>query len=98
MRLEIIANHAVEEDVIEAIQGTGAGGYYTKIPSVHGAGSSNPRLGDSVWPEENFMLIIYCEEDKAARIAEAVAEVKKRFENEGIKVFAIRDAGEMRSH
>jgi hypothetical protein len=95
MRMEIIANHSVEEDILEAMQGRGVGGYYTKIPSVQGVGSSNPRLGDPIWPEENFLLIIYCGEEEAERIAQAVAEVKNRFEDEGIKLFAVNDANEI---
>ena len=95
MRMEIIANHSVEEDILEAMQSRGVGGYYTKIPSVQGVGSSNPRLGDPIWPEENFLLIIYCGEEEAERITRAVAEVKNRFQDEGIKLFAVNDAHEI---
>jgi hypothetical protein len=95
MRVEIIANQSVQEDILEAIQKEQPGVCYTKIPSVHGIGSSDPRLGDSIWPEENFLLIIYCEERQAERIAGAVAGVKSRFEGEGIKVFAIRQTEEL---
>jgi hypothetical protein len=95
MRMEIIANHSVEEDIFEAMKRRGVGGFYTKIPSVQGVGSSNPRLGDPIWPEENFLLIIYCGETEAQQIAQAVAEVKSRFEEEGIKLFAVQDAREI---
>jgi hypothetical protein len=93
MRMEIIANHSVEEDIFEAMERRGVGGFYTKIPSVQGVGTSNPRLGDPIWPEENFLLIIYCGE--AEQIAQAVAEVKSRFQDEGIKLFAVQDAREI---
>jgi len=95
MRLEIIANQSVEEDILEALQRKGMGRFYTKIPSVQGVGNSDPRFGDHIWPEENFLLIIYCTEDEAAQIAQAVAEVKARFNEEGIKLFAIQDAKEI---
>ncbi len=98
MRLEIIANHSVEEDIFEALQRRGVGGFYTKIPSVQGIGNSNPRLGDPIWPEENFLLIIYCGEKETAQIAQAVAEVKNRFEDEGIKLFAVQEAHEIPTH
>jgi hypothetical protein len=96
MRLEIIANHSVEADLFEALKKHGAGGCYTKMPSLLGVGNSGPRLGDPIWPEENFLLILYCGEEEAFCVARAVAEVKARFEKEGIKLFALQDAREIR--
>jgi hypothetical protein len=46
-------------------------------------------MGDAIWPEENFALVIWCEEDEARRISEAVAVVKLKFPDEGIKVFGV---------
>jgi hypothetical protein len=46
-------------------------------------------MGDAVWPEENFALVIWCEEDEAQGIARAVASVKEHFPGEGIKVFGL---------
>jgi hypothetical protein len=88
MRVEIIANHSVEEDIMEALRRRNIGRFYTKIRSVQGVGSSDPRFGDRIWPEENFLLIVYCEQDEAVRIAEAVSEVKSLFKEEGIRLFA----------
>ncbi len=95
MRLEIFANHSVEVDIMEALQERGVGSRYTIIPSVHGVGNSDPRLGDAIWPEENFVLILYCDEEEASHVAQAVADVKSRFPDEGIKLFAIQDAREI---
>ncbi len=95
MRLEIFANHSVEVDILEALREQGVGSRYTIVPSVHGVGNSNPRLGDPIWPEENFMLIIYCDEEEASRVAHAVGDVKARFPDEGIKLFAVQDAREI---
>jgi len=89
IRVEIIANHSVEENILEALKYEGVGKYYTKFPNIFGVGTSGPRMGDAVWPEENFVLVIWCEEDEARRIEQAVAYVKTRFPNEGIKVFGV---------
>jgi hypothetical protein len=89
IRVEIIANHSVEENILEALSKAQAGKYYTKYPSILGVGSAGPRMGDAIWPEENFALVIWCEEDEARRIAEAVAVVKEKFPDEGIKVFGV---------
>jgi hypothetical protein len=89
IRVEIIANHSVEENIREALDKEEAGKYYTRYPNVLGAGSSGPRMGDAVWPEENFVLVIWCEEAEARAIGRAVAAVKEQFPNEGIKVFGL---------
>jgi hypothetical protein len=89
LRLEIIANHSVEENILEALKKQGVGKYYTKYPTIFGVGSSGPRMGDPVWPEENFALVIWCEEKEARLIQQAVLGVKKIFPDEGIKVFGL---------
>ncbi len=88
-RVEIIANLSVEEDLMEAFATAGLVKAYTKIPVVHGSGRSDPKMGDAVWPEENFILLVYCNEAEAIQIEEIVAGIKTKFRNEGIKVFTI---------
>ena len=88
-RVEIIANHSIEEDMFEQFNRRGIVQAFTKIPNVQGVGTSGPRRGDHIWPEENFILIIYCDDDEAAQIQEAIEEVKEFFPDEGIKVFII---------
>jgi hypothetical protein len=89
IRIEIVANHSVEENILEALAKEGAGKYYTRYPSVLGVGASGPRMGDAIWPEENFALVIWCEEEEARAISRAVASVKERFPGEGSKVFGL---------
>ena len=89
LRLEIIANQSVEENVLGALKHEGAGKHYTKYPGILGVGSSGPRMGDAVWPEENFVLVIWCDEQEAQGIARAVAFVKSKFPDEGIKLFGL---------
>ncbi|MDR2177690.1 MAG: hypothetical protein LBP20_06575 [Treponema sp.] len=88
-RVEIIANHSVEENILEAFSREGVGKFYTKYPNVFGVGNSGPRMGDAIWPEENMALVVWCEEDEARGIAHAVEEVKKQFPDEGIRVFGL---------
>jgi hypothetical protein len=94
-RLEIIANHSVEENILEALAKGGVGKYYTKYPVIFGVGSSGPRMGDPIWPEENFALVIWCEEEEARAIKRAVEGVKERFPNEGVKVFGLEEPREV---
>ena len=87
IRIEIIANHSVEENIQEALKKEDAGKYYTKYPGIFGVGSAGSRMGDAVWPEENFALIIWCEEEEALAIERAINSVKEKFPGEGIKLF-----------
>jgi len=87
IRVEIIANHSVEENILEALKKEDAGKFYTKYPGIFGVGSAGSRMGDAVWPEENFALVIWCEEEEANAIKRAVDSVKEKFPGEGIKLF-----------
>jgi hypothetical protein len=87
IRLEIIANQSVEENILEAFNKEGIGKYYTKYPIVFGVGSSGPRMGDAIWPEQNFAMVIWCEKDEAAKIKRAVKAIKERYPDEGVKIF-----------
>jgi len=89
LRIEIIANHSVEENILEALKEHGVGKYFTLYPNVTGAGRSGQRMGDAVWPEENFALVVWCEKEEAKGIENAVAEVKKNYPGEGIKLFGL---------
>ncbi|MCL2196599.1 MAG: hypothetical protein FWB77_03185 [Treponema sp.] len=89
IRIEIIANRSVEENILEAFAKEQVGKFYTKIPNVLGIGACGPRMGDAVWPEENFALIIWCEQDEAEGIKRAIAKVKEKFPGEGIKIFGV---------
>lgn len=88
-RIEIIANNSVEENILEALAEENAGKYYTKYPGVLGIGNAGPRMADAIWPEENFALVIWCEDNEARAVEQAVAKVKKQFPGEGIKMFSL---------
>ena len=88
-RLEIIANRAVEDDLFEAFRKRDVVHQYTKIPTAYGIGNSDPKMGDHIWPEENIILVVYCNEMEAEKIREAVMEVKSFFTQEGIKLFEL---------
>ncbi len=87
-RVEIFANQSIEADLFESITRRGAGRKFTKIPGIMGAGNSDPKMGDHIWPEENLMIIIYCSDGEAQKLKEAVKEVKERFPREGLKIFS----------
>lgn len=86
-RVEIIANLSVEADMTDLLEAGGLASHYTKIPGVHGRGDTDPKQGDHIWPEENFILIIYCDDSQAQKIEAAADDVRRRFPGEGITCF-----------
>ncbi len=89
LRFEIIANNAVEEDIMDALKKEGADKFYTRLNNIHGSGYSDPKMGDPVWPEENFILIIYCSEEEGEHVKNAVSLVRDKFPDEGVRSFCI---------
>ena len=86
-RAEIISNQSVQEDITESLEKEIPSIQYTVIPEIHGRGSHTKKLGDTIWPEMNFVLISYLEEGDARKLKEVVEATKKRFPNEGISLF-----------
>ena len=86
-RIEIIGNRSIEADLFDIFKKKNIVNSYTKIPIVYGVGTSGPRQGDHTWPEENFLLIIYCSDKEAKEIENSVKETKSYFKDEGLKLF-----------
>jgi nitrogen regulatory protein PII len=93
IRLEIIANNSILEDLLESLARKGLDSHYTIVPVVHGRGDSAQKRGDAIWPEENFIMIIWCDKDKADGIDAVIAATKKKFPDEGIKIFRLAGEG-----
>lgn len=87
VRLELIANRSVEEDLYDLLAKRGLTPDFTKFAEVEGRGNSGERRGDHIFPEENFVMLFYCEEAEAATIADAVIELKKIFPSEGVRLY-----------
>lgn len=86
-RVEIIFSQALEEDFQQYFAEKNVASKYTKIENVKGAGFSNPRLGDAIWPQLNVMYIIYCNEEDCKAIIEIVEKLREQYMGEGIACF-----------
>ena len=86
-RVEIILSAAVDEDFMDGFKKKGIGAHFTKISGVTGAGFSNPKLGDAVWPQLNEMIIVYCPKDEAEKIIELAEKIRDKYPMEGIACF-----------
>ncbi len=88
-RIEIIANRSILDDMLDAFKKADIVKHYTLIPIVLGVGNSGPRMGDHIWPEENFSLTVYCDNREADKIKSIITELKTFFTLEGIKLFEL---------
>lgn len=86
-RVEIISNKSVEDDIVEALEQYVPGILYTTVPLAYGRGGDDYKLGTATWPETNFVMVTYVQEDQLERIREVIKSVKEKFKSEGIKMF-----------
>lgn len=86
-RVEIISNQSVQDDIIELLEQEIPGIQYTILPNCQGSGTSSKKLGDTVWPEMNFVLYTYESEENSIKIKAIINAVKAKFPREGISVY-----------
>ena len=86
-RAEIIANQSVMDDVTELLENNIPNFEYTMMTECQGRGLSSKKLGDTVWPEMNFVLFAYVSLEEAKAIKALVQKLIERFPKEGISVF-----------
>ena len=87
IRTEIFANRSVEEDINEELEKRIPNISYSLIEDVKGRGRNGVRHGTVIWPELNILYILYVDETEALLVREAIAEVKRVFPKEGVKIF-----------
>ena len=91
IRVEIIANQSVHEEIIKNLEAVIPDFCYSLIPLVYGRGKKSYKLGTTTWPETNFILIAYCPETAETDIQTVIEYEKKKFPDEGIKIFVLHD-------
>lgn len=89
-RAEIVANQSVQDDIIEALEDYVPDILYTIVPLVHGRGGVDRKLGSTTWPETNFVLFSYVAEKDKPAVDAVLAAIKKKFPDEGIKLFWVK--------
>ena len=89
-RIEIVSNKSVEDDITEALEQYIPGILYTKVPLVYGRGGDSRKLGTTTWPETNFCLFSYVEDNQLEVVKAVLKGIKERFQGEGIKLFVVK--------
>lgn len=87
-KVEIVANQSIQSDLFDMLDQLELENRYTLISGVHGRGSNGGRLGTPVWPEENFILILFVNEDKIKEVKVCCELIKQQFPNEGLKLIS----------
>jgi hypothetical protein len=85
-RVEIIGNHSIQSDLFEALEIMELDNRYSLVSSIIGMGSNGGRLGTTVWPEENFLMILYLNKKQVDSLFPLVQRIKEKFPDEGIKM------------
>ncbi len=91
-RIEVIANQSVQEEVTELLEQEIPEVQYTLIPTVQGRGLHSKKLGNTTWPEQNFVLFAYVTKEDAVKVKAIISAVKQKFSTEGITFFCVQEA------
>jgi hypothetical protein len=83
-RVEIVGNHSIEQDLLDFLDEKLPSLFWTKIPSVQGKGNTGSKLGDGVWPEENFLFFSVCSEEAENILRQIVDTIRQLHPSEGI--------------
>jgi hypothetical protein len=83
-RLELIACEAVQAELIAGLERSVKDIEYTLFPRIEGKGKRIRKDGTQTWPELNFMLLSYLNDSDIPAAEKAIADVARRFPNEGI--------------
>ncbi|MBD5434307.1 MAG: hypothetical protein HDR36_04530 [Treponema sp.] len=87
LRIEIIANQSVHDEIIDALEEYIPNILYTVIPLAEGRGQGSYKLGTSSWPETNFVLFSYVKKSELEKVKAIIKAIKEKFPDEGIKAF-----------
>ena len=91
IRAEIIANQSVKDEIVENLEKVIPDFLYSVVPLVEGRGKNSRKLGTTTWPETNFILIAYTEDQNESKIRAVISFIKQKFPTEGIKLFVLHD-------
>ena len=85
----ITYNEALEDEVMEVLQGC-AMKNYTQMTGVYGKGtSSGTHLGNDIWPGRNNLVFFACEDPDAAQLLNCIGYLRKKLGHEGVKAFVM---------
>jgi nitrogen regulatory protein PII len=90
MKMILIAyNQALDDEVMEALEGCCLENY-TKWTGVLGKGSSSgPHLATHVWPKANNVLAVAADDSSVDPLLEQIRKLRAELGHEGVKAFVL---------
>jgi hypothetical protein len=83
----LVFNEAIDEEVIEMMQGCGTDNY-TRINGIFGKGNaSGTHLDTDTWPGRNNSLLAAIPDERAAHALECIRKLRKSLGAKGVKAF-----------
>lgn len=83
----IVYNEVIDDEVMEILKNC-AMTNYTKLMGVYGKGNtSGMHLGNDIWPGQNNILYVVCDERQAKQMLSCIRELRKQLGHEGVKAF-----------
>jgi hypothetical protein len=83
-RFEVIANQSVKDEFMGELEAALPEIEYTLLPIVQGKGKKKRKDGSRTWPETNFLLVSYLDEESADKAAAVAQSIRSRFPAEGL--------------
>lgn len=80
----------MQDEIISLMEEHIPGVLYTIIPTVMGRGKNSYKMGNGTWPETNFILVSYVEDEHVKIMKAIIKAVKEKFSGEGIKLFLVK--------
>ena len=82
-------NEAIDVEVMEVLEGCGLADY-TKVTRVSGKGkTSGTHLGNQIWPGQNNILWVACDDAQAKQFAFGITNLRKTLGKEGVKAYVM---------
>lgn len=91
-RIEVILDATIAEEFSRRVDQLPGGLHYSMLESVKGRGTKGPRRGDSVWPEENYLYILYVDDDDEELTYQAIRQLRDDFPRSAVAAFSIPGA------
>ncbi|MDR3284393.1 MAG: hypothetical protein LBS97_04340, partial [Treponema sp.] len=60
---------------------------YTRLDGATGRGFSVPKLGDSIWPQLNSVMVLYVTPEEESAVRGIVKKLRTKYAGEGLACF-----------
>jgi len=95
LRIEIIGDATLEEEVRKGLGRIRKGLGHSSIYPVSGQGVKGGRFGANVWPEENTLFLMYLPEEDLEKVQLLISTIRSQYPHNGLAAFVLPGAQEI---